>query len=117
MNTPRPQLRRPMPLTAFDSVPARTIAPGFHGHYVHSDQVTIGRIDIEPGALLPAHSHPHEQWSTVLSGTLELVVEGVSHVLQPGSVLYIPPHAVHSGRAHTACQVIDVFNPCRADYR
>jgi quercetin dioxygenase-like cupin family protein len=101
----------------FAAVPPREIAPGFHGRYLHSDQVTQGRVDIDAGAVLPVHSHPHQQWTTMLTGTLELTVDGVSHLLHPGMVLYIPPHAIHSGRALTACQVIDVFHPVREDYR
>lgn len=100
----------------YADVPPREIAPGFQGRYLHSDQITQGRVDIDPEAVLPAHSHPHEQWTTVLSGQLELTVAGVSRVLQPGQVLYVPPHALHSGRALTACQVLDVFHPVRREY-
>jgi quercetin dioxygenase-like cupin family protein len=104
-------------LAVFDAISPREIAPGFHGRYVHSDQVTLGRVDIDPGALLPEHAHPHEQWTTVLSGILELTVSGVVSTLTPGQILYIPPAAVHSGRALDRCQVIDVFHPARDDYR
>lgn len=106
-----------MTLSDFATIPTRKVAPGFHGHYVHSEQVTIGRVDIDDGAILPQHSHPHEQWTTVLAGTLELTVAGTVHTLHPGQVLYIPPHAVHSGRARSTCQVIDVFQPAREDYK
>lgn len=104
-------------LADYARVPVRDIAPGFHGRYIHSDQVTQGRVDIDEGAILPEHSHPHEQWTTILTGTLELTVSGTVQLLQPGQVLYIPPHSLHSGRAITACQVIDVFHPVRQDYR
>lgn len=101
----------------YDAVTPREVAPGFHGRYVHSDNVTQGRVDIDAGARLPEHTHPQEQWTTVLSGTLELTVAGVLHVLQPGHLLCIHPHEPHSARAVTACQVIDVFHPVRQDYR
>lgn len=104
-------------LNSFDNVPSREIVSGFHGRYVHSPQVTIGRVDIVAGSQLPAHAHPHEQWTTVLSGSLTLVVDGVQHVLHPGMILYIPPDVVHSGQAHVDCQVLDVFCPPRDDYR
>ena len=101
----------------YESVPVREIAPGFRGRYLHSSQVTQGRVDIDAGSLLPVHSHPHEQWTTVLTGRLEIVVSGTSQILEPGHVLYIPPNSVHSGKALTDCQVIDVFHPVREDYR
>jgi quercetin dioxygenase-like cupin family protein len=104
-------------LAIFDAIAPREIAPGFHGRYVHSDRVTLGRVDIDLGAILPEHAHPHEQWTTVLTGTLELTVAGVVHTLTHGQVLYIPPASVHSGLALQRCQVLDVFHPARDDYR
>jgi unsaturated pyranuronate lyase len=110
-------MHSPMVLSSYDDVPSRDIAPGFHGRYLHSDHLTQGRVDIDANAVLPEHSHPHEQWTTILTGRLELTVAGDTVVLQPGRVLYIPPHVMHSGRALTACRVLDVFHPVREDYR
>jgi hypothetical protein len=41
----------------------------------------------------------------------------VPEVLSAGHFRVIPPDAVHSGRSITACKIIDVFSPVRADYR
>jgi quercetin dioxygenase-like cupin family protein len=101
----------------YAAIAPREVSPGFHGRYVHSDHVTQGRVDIDAGAQLPEHSHLHEQWTTVQSGTLELTVDGTVLVLRPGQLVYIPPHVRHSARAVTACQVLDVFHPVREDYR
>jgi quercetin dioxygenase-like cupin family protein len=106
-----------MMLLDFSTIPPREIAPGFLGRYVHSDQITQGRVDIAPGARIPDHSHLHEQWTLLLSGSFELTVSGVTHVLKPGQMLYIRPHERHSARALTACVVLDVFHPPRDDYR
>ena len=73
--------------------------------------------DIDSGSKVPEHSHVHEQVVNMLSGQLELTVAGKTCVLGPGQVLIIPSHAVHSGKALTACKVLDVFNPVREDYR
>jgi quercetin dioxygenase-like cupin family protein len=59
----------------------------------------------------------HDQWTLLLSGSFELTVCGVTHVLQPGQMLHIAPHERHSARALTACVVLDVFHPPRDDYR
>jgi quercetin dioxygenase-like cupin family protein len=106
-----------MRLLDFTTVSPREVAPGYLGRYVHSDQITQGRVDIAPGAVIPDHSHPHEQWTLLLSGSFELTVSGVTQVLQPGQMLYIAPHERHSARALTACVVLDVFHPPRDDYR
>jgi quercetin dioxygenase-like cupin family protein len=106
-----------MKLIDFSTVAPRQIAPGYLGRYVHSDEITQGRVEIEAGAAIPDHSHLHEQWTLLLSGSFQLTVSGVTHVLQPGQMLYIAPHERHSARALTACVVLDVFHPPRDDYR
>ena len=106
-----------MRLIDFSTVQAREIVPGYLGRYVHSDEITQGRVDIAPGAVVPDHAHLHEQWTLLLSGSLELTVSGVAHVLRPGEMLYIAPHERHSARALKASVVLDVFHPPRDDYR
>jgi quercetin dioxygenase-like cupin family protein len=104
-------------LLDFSDAEPREVAPGYLGRYVHSDHITQGKVEIQPGAVIPDHSHLHEQWTLLLSGSFELTVSGVTHVLAPGQMLYIAPHERHSARARTACVVLDVFHPPRDDYR
>jgi len=106
-----------MRLHDFATVTPREVVPGYLGRYLHSDQVTQGRVDIAAGAVMPDHAHPHEQRILLLSGSFELTVSGVPHLLRPGQVIYIAPHERHSARALTACAVLDVFHPPRDDYR
>jgi quercetin dioxygenase-like cupin family protein len=72
--------------------------------------------EVEEGALLPEHSHMHEQVAHVIEGQFEITVDGETTVLEAGTVFVIPPHAVHSGRALTACRIVDSFAPVREDY-
>jgi quercetin dioxygenase-like cupin family protein len=106
-----------MPLVQLDQLPVREIFPGLRARLIHSDRVTHSWVDVDQGATFPEHQHPHEQIVSVLEGELELVVEGVTNRLTPGTVLVIPPNARHSGRGITACRVLDAFAPVREDYR
>ncbi|MGQ0733062.1 MAG: cupin domain-containing protein, partial [Acidobacteriota bacterium] len=74
-------------------------------------------VEIDEGVTFPDHQHPHEQTVNMLDGVLELVVGGEMHRLTPGMIFVIPPDVRHSGRAVTACRVLDVFSPTRDDYR
>jgi len=107
-----------MPNNLFDweKIQAKTIIPGFRAKFVHSANMTFALWDIDAGGKLPQHSHPHEQVVHQLEGELEVTVDGVTTVLRPGNVAVIPSHAVHSGRALTACRAMDVFYPLREDY-
>lgn len=99
------------------SIVPRTMAPGFHGRFIHSASMTFALWEIDAGAMLPEHSHQHEQVTQLLSGAFELMVDGITHPLSEGQVLVIPSHAIHSGRALTACKILDIFTPVREDYR
>ncbi len=106
-----------MPVQELTKIQGREPMPGFLGKFVHSEFMTFAHWDIEEGAELPEHSHPHEQVANVISGEIELIIDGESHLLNSGSIAVIPPNALHSGKAITACRIIDVFYPIREDYR
>ena len=103
---------------------SREIMKGYHGRFVHSERTThvYWEIDkeilreIDPGKPLPEHHHPHEQIVNMLKGTFELVLDGTPHLLEAGDVFVVPPDVPHSGVAHTACRILDVFAPVREEY-
>ena len=94
----------------------RELIPGFHGQFVHTDNVTVAFWDVEAGAILPEHNHIHEQVTSVLAGEFELTVAGETLRLLPGSVATVPGNTIHSGRAVTECRLVDVFHPARPEY-
>ena len=100
----------------WDKIERKTVIPGFHGKFAHSKTMTFVLWDIDKGAILPEHSHVHEQVVHVYQGELEVTVDGKTTVLHGGSIGVIPSNAVHSGRALTDCRVMDAFYPLREDY-
>lgn len=106
-----------MPFMDLDQAPKQEIVPGYRAAFAHSRRMTLAYWEVESGAALPEHSHPHEQMASVLEGRFELTLEGESRVLEPGQAAVIPAHAPHSGKALTACRMLDVFSPVRQDYK
>ena len=106
-------------MTAIDwaDLPTRELMPGFAGRFVHSGAATFAYWEVAEGAVLPDHNHPHEQVVNVLDGQFELTVDGVTVPYGPGRIVVIAPFARHSGRALTACRILDVFTPVREEYR
>lgn len=105
-----------MKLIDLDGLPVRSPFPGWRGKFIRSAQMTFVYWEVSPGSALPAHSHVHEQVCHALEGQFEITVDEQKQILQPGDVLIIPPHAVHSGRTLTDCRLLDVFSPIREDY-
>lgn len=118
MAAPATRSEKPhMPVVTLNSIKVREIFPGLRARIVHTTRTSQSWVEIDAGTSFPEHQHPHEQAVNVLEGTLELVVAGTPHVLTSGQVFVIPPDVPHSGRARTACRVLDVFAPPRDDYR
>ena len=95
----------------------KEIIKGFNGRFFHTNNFTIAFWEIEEGAILPEHSHIHEQTTQVIEGKLEMLIDGVSSVLEAGMIANIPSNVIHSGKALTKCKVTDVFSPTREDYK
>lgn len=98
-------------------IPQREILPKCHVRFVHSDNMTLSYWNLEEGAVIPEHSHPHEQVCNMIEGRMELTVGGESRLMTDGSVATIGSNVPHSVKALAPCYVIDVFYPIREDYR
>jgi quercetin dioxygenase-like cupin family protein len=106
-----------MPFVTLTDLATREIFPGIRARVVHSALTSQSWVELDAGGTFPEHRHPHEQTVNVLEGELELTCDGTTYRLTPGQVFIIPPDAPHSGRALTACRVLDVFAPVREEYR
>ncbi len=106
-----------MALVLFDDLPELRLAEGITARAVHAGTVTVMHVKFEEGALVPEHSHHHEQVVNVIEGELELTVDGEKHSLTLGKAMILPPNIPHSGLALTACRVVDVFHPVREDLK
>lgn len=98
-------------------IPVRELVTGIRGRYIHTENSTVGFVEIDEGAILPAHSHMHEQTTQVTKGRLEMTIGDETMILEPGSFAVIPSHVPHSARALTDCLVTDTFFPVRTDYQ
>ena len=77
----------------------------------------INLIEFEPDAVVPLHSHPHEQLGIVLRGMQALDVDGEAHELGPLEGYVLPGGVQHSAYCGPeGALVVDVFQPVREDY-
>ena len=95
----------------------RELTKGFYGRFIHTEHNTIGYIRVDAGAVLPEHAHIHEQVTSIIEGQFEVTLGGETRVLGPGMTFHVVSNLPHSGRALTACFLIDVFHPVREDFK
>lgn len=80
-------------------------------------ETSVQQFELEPGAEVPEHDHPHEQAGYVASGTLTFLVDGEEIAVSAGDSYVIPggePHAAEN-RGDERVVGIDVFAPPRTD--
>jgi quercetin dioxygenase-like cupin family protein len=80
-----------------------------------TESMNVQHFEIEPGATVAEHSHPHEQTGFVYEGELTFVVDGDETVCGPGDAYAIPgdrPHAAEN-RGDDPVRGVDIFSPPR----
>ena len=83
---------------------------------VHGDKTLMGQFNLSKGAMIPAHSHPHEQTGIMISGKLRFIVNGETIDVEAGDSWCLPGDVKHSAEALEDTVVIEVFSPVREDY-
>lgn len=105
-----------MDLYQWDKVPKEELNPTFARQMINGETMTVARVYLKKGCLVPEHSHHNEQISIVEQGALHFVVNGQEQVVKAGEVLRIPPNVPHSALAKEDCVGIDIFCPVREDW-
>ena len=105
-----------MQLHDWDSIPKEQMNPLVARQALHTANMTVARIFLAKGAVVPEHTHHNEQVTQMLSGSLRFVIGGKEIIAGAGQVLVIPPHAPHSAEALEDSLALDTFAPRREDW-
>ncbi len=105
-----------MQLHSWDHVREEALNPLLSRQVIHSERMTLARIHLSKGAIVPVHQHPNEQFSLVESGRLLYEVGGEEAAAQAGDMVLIPPDVPHTVEALEDSIVLDIFTPVRDDW-
>lgn len=92
------------------------LTPGIGRQAHHTGRLTVARIFLAQGAVVPEHSHEHEQVATVLEGRLRFRIEDAETILAKDETIVVPSGARHTVEALEDSLVLDVFAPARDDW-
>jgi quercetin dioxygenase-like cupin family protein len=98
------------------AIPEEKMNPLFTRQVIHTGQMTVARLWLGKGAVVPLHGHINQQVTMVQSGALEFEMGGERIVLKAGDVLVIPPDVPHRVEALEESTAIDIFTPSREDW-
>ncbi len=87
-------------------------------HTMTAQSMTLSLVEMEPGAVIEEHSHPHEQIGMLLEGEARFRIGDQERVLRAGDMYRIPGGVPHRVAALDAgAKALDTFHPVREDYR
>jgi quercetin dioxygenase-like cupin family protein len=93
------------------------ICPGIRRQTVtHGKMMYQMMAELEAGSIMPAHQHPQEQITYLLSGRMKLIVEGTPHELKAGDSFYLASNVPHGVETIEQTRVLDTFSPPRDEY-
>lgn len=95
----------------------REIFPGVRIRAPYLNRLMLSYVELDPGAVVPLHQHPHEQGGMVVKGKLRFQIGNQTQTLGPGSLYLIPSNVPHEVTVVEGPAVaLDVFTPVREDY-
>jgi len=77
----------------WSAIEEETLNPLISRRVIHTERMTICRIRLKKGAVVPMHSHENEQVTMLESGSLRFIFENEEKIIHAGDALPIPPHA------------------------
>lgn len=100
-----------------DEQSRHTIFPGVRITTCAAEKMMLSYVEIEPGAVVAEHSHPHEQVGMVLEGRALFVIGGEEKILSAGDRYRIPGGVRHRVVGlEVPAKALDIFCPIREDY-
>jgi unsaturated pyranuronate lyase len=106
-----------MPFIDINTIQAIEPVPGCRMRTPYGEKLMLSYLEMDEGAVVPLHDHPHEQGGMLIKGQVELTIGDETRICEAGSLFIIPPNTPHKAVAvNGPAVVLDVFSPVREDY-
>ena len=99
-------------------VKRQELAPGVMLRTMWGEKIMMSVVEVAPNAVVPNHSHPHEQAGMVLQGEFDFTIGGETRHLKQGDAYVIPGGVEHSLIGSDGWSLaLDIFSPPREEYK
>ena len=100
-----------------DKLEYKNIFDGVKARLAYGEKIMMSFVNIEPGIVIPEHSHPHEQMGMLLEGEAEFIIGGEKKLVKQGEAYLIPSNVKHQVTTFKKpVLALDIFSPIREDY-
>ena len=100
----------------WDQVSNEQLNPLLERRFLNTGNLTLARVHLREGCVVPRHNHIHEQITYVTEGALKVVFPDKTVIVRAGEVICIPSNLPHEAVALENTRVIDIFTPARQDW-
>jgi quercetin dioxygenase-like cupin family protein len=100
----------------WSEIPKEPMSPLLTRQAIHTESMTIARLHIKKGAVVPLHHHLNEQVSMIDAGALRFELAGKDILVKAGEMIRIPPNVPHMVEALEDSVATDLFSPPRQDW-
>ena len=83
---------------------------------VYGEKTLFTEFRMDAGAVLPKHTHIHEQTGYLAEGKIRLTIGEVTFDVEKGDSWCIPGNMEHSAEILKTSVAIEVFSPVREEY-
>ena len=100
----------------WNDIPVEAVNPVFERQCVFGEHITVARVRLKKGCIIPLHSHFNEQITHIESGSVQCKINGEEVTVTSGQSLVIPPNVPHGTTALEDTVYMDIFSPPREDW-
>lgn len=100
----------------WNDIPKEQMNPAFARQVIHAERMTIARVTLSKGSIVPRHSHMNEQVCVLEQGKLKFISDTEEFIISAGESIQIPPDEPHSVEALEDSVGYDLFSPIREDW-
>jgi len=99
-----------------EEIPEEKVTDLFSRRFFTGRQITLAFLNMKKGCVVPEHHHDSEQFSHIVTGSMQFVIGGKEVLVRAGEVVEIPSNVPHSAVVLEDTVGIDVFSPIRKDW-
>jgi quercetin dioxygenase-like cupin family protein len=103
----------------WNDLPKEALNARLQRRLITTDRMMLAHVYMEPGCIVPKHSHENEQLTYILEGVLRFWLgddEAETVDIAAGEVLHIPSFVPHRAEALERTLDVDIFCPPREDW-
>jgi unsaturated pyranuronate lyase len=106
-----------MEKTSWDKIELESLNPGLTRQMLHGEKMSLAKLQLKSGTIVPRHQHINEQVTFVTEGALRFRFDDREMLVAKGEMILIPADVPHAAEAFGDSETLEIFAPCREDWK